>query len=77
MIPETNLLDYLKQVLLTDAFKAFLRGSILTKAVFCFGQKRGMLVNDECSSWYKRGGIFCCQYDDGLACEVSQTNSTP
>ena len=27
---------------------------VLDKAVFCFGEKQGMFVNDECSSWYKR-----------------------
>ena len=28
------------------------------KAVFCLGEKQGMLVNDECSSWYNRVGNF-------------------
>ena len=53
-----DFLDYLKTVLLPDAFEAFLCGSIFDKTAFCLGGKQGMLVNDECSSWYKRGGEF-------------------
>ena len=43
--------DYMKQVLTSEAFEAFIHGSIFDKAVFCLGEKQGMLVNDECSSW--------------------------
>ena len=57
--PETNFLDCLKQVFLPDAFEAFLHSSIFDKAVFCLGEKQGMLVNDECSSWYNTvGDVF-------------------
>ena len=34
MIPRDKFLDYLKQVLLLNAFEAFLRSSILDKTVF-------------------------------------------
>ena len=47
-----------KQGVPLDAFKAFLGGSIFNKDVFCFKDKRGLLLNDECSSWYNRVGIF-------------------
>ena len=30
--------------------------NIFNKAVFCLGEKQGMLVNDECSLWYNRVG---------------------
>ena len=52
-----NFSDYMKQVLTSEAFKAVIHGSIFDKAVFCLGEKQGMLVNDECSSWYKVGGF--------------------
>ena len=42
-------LDYMKQVLTSEAFEAFIHSSIFDKAVFCLGEKQGMLVNDECS----------------------------
>ena len=42
---------YLKQVLSPDAF---LHSSIFDKALFCLGERKGLLVNDECSSWYSR-----------------------
>ena len=50
--------DYMKQVLTSEGFEAFIHGSILDKAVFCLGEKQGMLVNDECSSWYNIVGDF-------------------
>ena len=31
---------------------------ILVKAAFCLGEKQGLLVEDECSSWYNRVGDF-------------------
>ena len=40
----------MKQILTPEAFKAFIHSSIFNKAVFCLGEKQGMLVNDECSS---------------------------
>ena len=58
LIPKTNFLDYLKKVLPVDTFEAFLRGSIFNKTAFCSGEKQGMLVNDECSSWYNKVGDF-------------------
>ena len=44
--------------LTSSAFEAFSHGSIFDKAVFCLGQKQGMLVNDECSSLNSRVGDF-------------------
>ena len=44
----------MKQVLTSEAFEAFIHGSIFDKAAFCLGEKQGMLVNDECSSWYNK-----------------------
>ena len=52
---------YLKQVLLPDEFETFLLSSVFDKAVFCLGEKQGVLVNDDCSSW----AIFCCQFGLG------------
>ena len=60
-----NGLDYLKQVLLSDAFEAFLCSGIFDKAVFCLGEKQGTLVNDKCSFWSiwdNRVGDFCCWF---------------
>ena len=48
----------MKQVLTSEAFEALIHGSIFDKAVFCLGEKQGMLVNDECSSWYNKVGDF-------------------
>ena len=48
----------MKQVLTSEAFETFTHGSIFDKAVFCLGEKQGMLVNDECSSWYNKVGDF-------------------
>ena len=53
---KTKFLDYLKQVLLSDAFEDFMCCSTLDKTVFCLGEKQG--VNDDCSSWYNRVGDF-------------------
>ena len=41
-----NFLDYMKQILTPKAFEAFNHSSIFDKAVFCLGEKQGMLVND-------------------------------
>ena len=51
-----NFLDYM--VLLPDAFETFLRGSIFDKTSFCLGEKEGtgMLIHNECSSWYNKVG---------------------
>ena len=79
------LMDYFNQVLLLDAFKAFLHSSIVDEALFS-RQKRCMSVNNECRSSYNGVGIFCYQFepgeiiffnDDGSAHEVSYTNPTP
>ena len=56
-----NFLDYmyLKQVLAPKASEVlFKRSSIFDKAVFCLAEKQGMLMSDECRSWYNRGGDF-------------------
>ena len=49
-VEHVHFLDHMKQVLTSEAFEAFIHGSIFDKAVFCLGEKQGMLVNDECSS---------------------------
>ena len=51
-------LDYMKQILNPEAFEAFNHSSIFDTSVFCLGEKQGMLLNDECSSWYNRVGDF-------------------
>ena len=47
-------------VLLPDAFEAFFVGAFMIKlhTAFCFGEKQGMLVNNECSSGYNRVDDF-------------------
>ena len=47
-----------RQVLTLDAFEAFCHGNIFNESVFGLGKKQGMLVNNECSSWYSRVGVF-------------------
>ena len=54
----TNFMDYLKEVLRPDTFKAAFQGSVFDKTAFHLGEKQGMLVNNECSSWYNRVGNF-------------------
>ena len=44
-------MNYFKQVLLPDVFVALLCSNILDKFVVCLGEKRAVLVNDECGSW--------------------------
>ena len=39
----------MKQVLAPEAFEGFIHSSIFDNAVFCLGEKQGMLVNDECT----------------------------
>ena len=34
-----------------NAFEGGPCGSIFNKTAFCLGEKQGMLVNDDCSSW--------------------------
>ena len=53
-----NFLDYMKQILTLEAFEAFNHSSIFDKAVFCLHDKQGMLIKDECSSWYNKVGDF-------------------
>ena len=55
----------MKQILTLEAFEAFNHSNIFDKAVFCLGEKQGMLINDECSSWYNRVGDFKCQFGIG------------
>ena len=45
-------------VLPPDAFETVLCGNIFDNTAFCLGEKEGMLINDECSSWYNRVGDF-------------------
>ena len=81
-----NFLDYMEQTLTLGAFKAFNHSRIFNKFVFCLGEEQGMLINDECSSWYNRVGNFLMSvwerreeilYGNGLVCEVNQNNPTP
>ena len=53
-----NILDYMKQILTLEALEAFNHSSIFDKVVFFLGDQQGMLVKDECSSWYNRVGDF-------------------
>ena len=50
-------LDYLKQVLVSDVFEAFVLHSIFDDSI-CLGEKQGMVVNNDCGSWYNRIGNF-------------------
>ena len=45
-----------------DTFEACFHGSIFTKTEFCLGEKQGMLVSNESSSWYNRVGNFLYQF---------------
>ena len=53
-----KIFSYLKQVLSPDVFDAFLHSSVFDKVLFCLGERKGLLVNDECGSWYGRIGEF-------------------
>ena len=37
----------MKQVFTSEAFEAFMHGSIFDKTVFCLDEKQSMLVNDD------------------------------
>ena len=52
------ILHCMKQILTWETFEAFNHSSIFDKAVFCLDEKQGMLINDECSSWYNRVRYF-------------------
>ena len=75
----------MKQILTLEAFETFNHSSIFDKAVFCLSEKQGMLINDECGSWYmyNRVGNFKMSvwdrrkdilYGNGLVGEVNQNN---
>ena len=77
---------YTKQILTLNAFEAFNYSSIFDKMVFCLGEKQGMLINNECSSWYNRVGDFLMSvwdrrkeilYGNGLVGKVIQTTPLP
>ena len=44
----------MKQILTLEAFEAFNHSNIFDKAVFGLVKKQGLLINDDCSSWYNR-----------------------
>ena len=75
----------MKQILSPEAFEAFNYSNIFDKAVLCSGEKQGMLIHNECSSWYNKVGGFLSVWDrrkeilygNGLLVEVSQNNPTP
>ena len=50
----------------TEAFKGFNHSSIFDKVAFCLGEKQGMLINGECSSWYNRVGNFVMSVWKGI-----------
>ena len=59
MIPKRQLFfQLLEKVVLLDAFEAFLLNSTFNKTIFYLGEKQGLLVRDECSSWCNRVGNF-------------------
>ena len=84
-------MDYLKQVLLPNAFEAFFIVAFSIKLYFVWEKNKVhstcMLVNNECSSWYNRVGDFLLLlvwdrrkkilYGDGSACGASQTYPIP
>ena len=81
-----KIFDYLKLVLPPDAFDPFLRSSNFDKGLFCLRERKGLLVNDECSSWYSRIGEFLMSawdrrkeilYGSELAEVVGWANPTP
>ena len=62
-----------------------MRCSVLDKTVFCLGEKQGMIVNNDCSLWYNRVGVFLMSvwerrkeisYGEGSVYKVSQNNPT-
>ena len=57
-IPKEKFFTLLKQVLPPDAFEDFMHHSILDKTIFWLGKKQGVIVNNDCSSWYNRVGDF-------------------
>ena len=60
MIPKDKFLDYIcmKQIFTLKTFQPFNHSSTFDKAVFCLGEKQGMLINNECSSRYTKAGNF-------------------
>ena len=58
-------MDYFKEVLLPDTFKAFLHAIIFNNNAFSLREKQGTLVDHECSSWYERVGYSWCQFGIG------------
>ena len=65
--------------------KLFFVAAFSDKTPFCLREKDGMLVNDECSSCYNRGGEFLVEwnsrkqllYVNGAACMAQLNNTTP
>ena len=62
-----------------------LRFKLINYAFICLGEKEGMLINDECSSWHNRVGNFLVSiwdrrkqllYTDRSACMTQQINPT-
>ena len=52
--------------------KPFFVVAFLIKLRFRLGDKQGMLVNDECSSWYNRLDDFLYQFGIGENCCCTQ-----
>ena len=49
------------------------------KTALCLGEKQGMLVNDECSSWYNRVGDFLYQFgiEENSYCTPTNQHAWP
>ena len=57
MIPRDQFFGLFQKSPTSGYFAAFLPGIIFDKTTFCLGEKQGMLVNDECSSWCNRSRV--------------------
>ena len=63
-----------------DTFEAFLCGSIFNKTAFYLGEKQGILVSDECRSWYNSIGNFFFQFgisENSFVCKWISTHGSP
>ena len=67
-------------------FETLVIVAFLKKKFFCLDFKQGILINDECSSWYNRVGDFLVSvwdrrkeilYGNGSVGEVSRISPAP
>ena len=75
----------MKKIHTLEAFEAFNYSSVFDNIMLCLGEKQGMMINDECSSWYNRVGNFLISvwdkrkdilYGNGSVVEFNQNNPT-